>query len=119
MKQDSDNAQIKLRDGSYIIIKKEKGLALMDYLIKSDIGSHVMITDINGKQVVLNKNIIDKVSMMNHSRSHHKTPSELGMPNLIEYSSETVDGAREHEIKLKKIEEAKKKFLERKNIIND
>ena len=119
MKQDSDNAQIKLRDGSYIIIKKEKGLALMDYLIKSDIGSHVMITDVNGMQVVLNKNIIDKVSMMNHSRYHSKTPIELGMPNLVEYSSETVENVREHEMKLKKIEEAKKKFLERKNIRND
>ncbi len=41
-----------------ILMPEENGKALMDYLTSGDVGSHVMITDLNGEKLVVNKNDI-------------------------------------------------------------
>ena len=45
-----------------IEMPKDSGMRLMEYLVSDNAGSHVMITDISGSQVVVNKNDIRKVS---------------------------------------------------------
>lgn len=53
--------KVTLRD-EVIEMPEDTGLRLMAYLTSDNASSHVMITDIHGEQVVLNKNDIRKVS---------------------------------------------------------
>ena len=53
--------KVTLRD-EVIEMPEDTGLRLMAYLTSDNTSSHVMITDIHGEQVVLNKNDIRKVS---------------------------------------------------------
>lgn len=53
--------KVTLRD-EVIEMPEDTGLRLMTYLTSENSSSHVMITDIHGVQVVLNKNDIRKVS---------------------------------------------------------
>ena len=56
-----NTVKVTLRD-EVIEMPEESGLRLMNYLVSDNTSSHVMITDVNGDQTVINKNDIRKVS---------------------------------------------------------
>lgn len=60
----------------------EQGKKLMHYLTQPDIGSHVMVTTIEGEEVLLNKHEIKNVKVFQAPKTHYKTPAQLGMPDL-------------------------------------
>lgn len=57
----------------------DSGLRLMKYLTSDNPSSHVMITTVNGEQVVVNKNDIRKVSPTKSQVTSYKTPDQLGL----------------------------------------
>ena len=65
-----------------IIMPGDKGSALMHYLTQETAGSHIMVTDIKGNQIVINKFDIKKVAPVIGASSKYKTATELGMPEL-------------------------------------
>lgn len=72
-----ETVNVHLKDET-IVMPADNGYQLMQYLTRENTGSHVMITDTSGVQVVLNKNDIRKISPVIKSKSM-KTPAELGM----------------------------------------
>lgn len=56
-----EKIKVTVRD-EVIIMPVATGLKLMDYLTRDNTGSHVMITDLDGNQTVVNKHDIRKVS---------------------------------------------------------
>lgn len=75
------NVTVFLKDES-IVMPADSGKALMNYLTSENGSSHVMITDVNGIQTVVNKFDIRKVSV-NKQNNRYKTAKELGMPDLL------------------------------------
>lgn len=57
----NQNIEVVLRD-SVIIMPRDKGENLMDYLTGEEVSSHVMITDIDGNKIVVNRHDIRRIS---------------------------------------------------------
>lgn len=72
--------RVTLKDGT-INMPARKGDELMQFLTSDNNISHIMITDVNGKQSVVNKYEIKSVAPLT-AESRYKTPQELGMPEL-------------------------------------
>jgi len=72
--------QVLLKD-EIITMPSDKGDALMQYLTGENSSSHILITDINGLQTVVNKFDIKKVTPA-IGVVKYKTSKEMGMPDL-------------------------------------
>lgn len=83
---------VQLRDET-ITMPADKGSMLMQYLTGDNISSHVMITDVTGVQIVVNKSDIRKVSPIK-SQVNLKSPQELGMND--ENRSERGEGYKKY-----------------------
>lgn len=90
----SEYKQVKviLRDDN-IIMPAETGTKLMEYLTSNNTSSHVMITDVTGNQIVVNKSDIRRVTPMLVKTSNYKTAEELGLVSKAE-ARETVSPDR-------------------------
>lgn len=71
------NVIVQLRDET-ITMPATNGTKLMEYLTSDNASSHVMITDTQGTQFVVNKNDIRRISPVKKP-SYMKSPQELGM----------------------------------------
>lgn len=69
-----------LRDET-ITMPADNGVKLMEYLTAENNASHVMITNTDGVQQVINKYEIKKVAPVVAS-TRYKTAAELGLPDL-------------------------------------
>lgn len=84
-----------------ITMPADKGTKLMQYLTSDNPSSHVMVTDIQGVQVVLNKNDIRKITPKTKS-PQLKSAEELGM---------TTDNRSANGDGFAKFQEMKRKML--------
>ena len=74
------SVQVHLKDQT-ITMPADKGAALMQFLTSENNSSHVMITDTQGTQTVVNKFDIKKVAPVT-GVTNYKTVAEMGMPEL-------------------------------------
>ena len=56
-----EDVTVSLRGDETIRMTADKGLALMNYLTQDNVGSHVMITDVDGTVVVISRHEIKKI----------------------------------------------------------
>lgn len=76
-----NHVMVKTPEETYAM-PNEQGKKLMHHLTQPDIGSHVMITTVEGDEVLLNKHEIKNVKVFEPAKTYYKTPAQLGMPDL-------------------------------------